>query len=220
MPFLTEELWHRLPQRPGARSISLERFPEPHATWHRRRSRTASRAAARGHRRRAQHPRGIEARPETPGGRGFLRSRDSAVRTLVEQQPRRRFCASPTLSGLHLSTERLDPNAGPVRSTSRIRSAHRLRRRGGHASRAGASSQRKRPPRARSDVEAKSAGRRSTFRSRAPAEIVRQLEATFAERRTELDKVSSGLRNSKRPPTLRRRHNPRAAHTTTCLLAS
>jgi valyl-tRNA synthetase len=31
MPFLTEELWHQLPQRTGARSIALDRFPEPHA---------------------------------------------------------------------------------------------------------------------------------------------------------------------------------------------
>src|SRR5258708_1292276 len=30
MPFLTEELWYQLPQRSGARSIALERFPEPH----------------------------------------------------------------------------------------------------------------------------------------------------------------------------------------------
>ena len=29
MPFLTEELWHRLPQPAGARSIALDRFPEP-----------------------------------------------------------------------------------------------------------------------------------------------------------------------------------------------
>src|SRR5580698_2319691 len=29
MPFLTEELWHKLPQPDGARSIALDRFPEP-----------------------------------------------------------------------------------------------------------------------------------------------------------------------------------------------
>src|SRR5271169_3074914 len=29
MPFLTEELWHQLPQPVGARSIALDRFPEP-----------------------------------------------------------------------------------------------------------------------------------------------------------------------------------------------
>jgi valyl-tRNA synthetase len=33
MPFLTEELWHRLPQPEGARSIALDRFPEPPGTW-------------------------------------------------------------------------------------------------------------------------------------------------------------------------------------------
>ncbi len=33
MPFLTEELWHRLPQREGARSIALDRFPEPIKKW-------------------------------------------------------------------------------------------------------------------------------------------------------------------------------------------
>jgi valyl-tRNA synthetase len=33
MPFLTEELWHRLPQRQGARSIALDKFPESRARW-------------------------------------------------------------------------------------------------------------------------------------------------------------------------------------------
>jgi len=31
MPFITEELWHQLPQKDGVRSIALDRFPEPHA---------------------------------------------------------------------------------------------------------------------------------------------------------------------------------------------
>ena len=33
MPFLTEELWHRLPQPEGARSIALDKFPESRAHW-------------------------------------------------------------------------------------------------------------------------------------------------------------------------------------------
>ena len=33
MPFLTEELWHRLPQPSGARSIALDKFPEPRPNW-------------------------------------------------------------------------------------------------------------------------------------------------------------------------------------------
>jgi len=33
MPFLTEELWHQLPQRAGAKSIALARYPEAREEW-------------------------------------------------------------------------------------------------------------------------------------------------------------------------------------------
>ena len=33
MPFLTEELWHKLPQKTGAKSIALDSFPEARDTW-------------------------------------------------------------------------------------------------------------------------------------------------------------------------------------------
>jgi len=33
MPFLTEELWHQLPQKKGAKSIALDRFPEVEPRW-------------------------------------------------------------------------------------------------------------------------------------------------------------------------------------------
>ena len=33
MPFLTEELWHKLPQPAGARSIALDHFPEARKEW-------------------------------------------------------------------------------------------------------------------------------------------------------------------------------------------
>jgi valyl-tRNA synthetase len=33
MPFLTEELWHQLPQKAGAKSIALDRFPEAQDRW-------------------------------------------------------------------------------------------------------------------------------------------------------------------------------------------
>ena len=49
MPFITEELWHQLPQREGARSIALDRFPEPHAERIDDCGRRASRAAAGDH---------------------------------------------------------------------------------------------------------------------------------------------------------------------------
>ena len=33
MPFLTEELWHQLPQKDGAKSIALDRYPESRPAW-------------------------------------------------------------------------------------------------------------------------------------------------------------------------------------------
>jgi len=33
MPFITEELWHQLPQRQGAKSIALDSFPEARSEW-------------------------------------------------------------------------------------------------------------------------------------------------------------------------------------------
>jgi len=33
MPFLTEELWHQLPQKPGAKSVALDQYPEARAAW-------------------------------------------------------------------------------------------------------------------------------------------------------------------------------------------
>jgi valyl-tRNA synthetase len=33
MPFLTEELWHQLPQEPGTKSIALDKFPVPQGSW-------------------------------------------------------------------------------------------------------------------------------------------------------------------------------------------
>ena len=33
MPFLTEELWHQLPQRAGAKSIALDTYPEARTEW-------------------------------------------------------------------------------------------------------------------------------------------------------------------------------------------
>jgi valyl-tRNA synthetase len=33
MPFLTEELWHQLPQKEGAKSIALDSYPTPQESW-------------------------------------------------------------------------------------------------------------------------------------------------------------------------------------------
>jgi valyl-tRNA synthetase len=33
MPFITEELWHQFPQKPGSQSIALDTYPEARADW-------------------------------------------------------------------------------------------------------------------------------------------------------------------------------------------
>ncbi|HXY23599.1 MAG TPA: valine--tRNA ligase, partial [Candidatus Acidoferrum sp.] len=38
MPFLTEELWHQLPQKNGAKSVALDQFPEAEPRWKNSRS--------------------------------------------------------------------------------------------------------------------------------------------------------------------------------------
>ncbi len=193
MPFLTEELWHQLPQRPGARSIALERFPEAASrSWRGRRGRPPGRASAGNDRRRAQHSRGNEARPEAPRGRRLSPAADAAVRALVESN-RDVVLRLASLSEFAYV-------GGSPRSARGTRARHlrnltcasltatlwtrRLSWR--------ACAKKKNGSRATSTPR-KNRLADQTFRSRAPAEIVRQLEATFAERHVEFDKVSERL---------------------------
>jgi valyl-tRNA synthetase len=97
-----------------------------------------------------------------------------------------------TLSDLRFSDAKLDPGSGPVRSTPQFD----LRIAYGDTVELGAElvRQRKEKERLARDVESKQSRLADeTFRSRAPAEVVRQLEATLAERRIELEKVTERL---------------------------
>jgi len=195
MPFLTEELWHRLPQGsaaadPAKRSIALQPFPQPPAKW---------------------------ADPEADGDVLLLQELIAAARNVrgeLKLDPKRRVAAdfspaSPAvrelveqnrdvilrlgaLSDLRLAAGRLDPAAGPVRSTAQFE----LRIAYGETVDLGAELLRLRKDRERLARDLESKQNRladETFRSRAPAEVVRQLEATLAERRIEFDKVSERL---------------------------
>ena len=205
MPFLTEELWHRLPQRPGALSISLERFPEPLEKW---RDPDADRqvallqeviAAARNIRSE------LKLDPKRRVAADFFAASDE-VRALVEGN-RDVVLRLAALSGLHMSPTHLDPNAGPVRATAQfdLRIAYGAALSGNATVtgtltgsitglRAELARLRKEKERLGRDLDAKKNRLADdAFRSRAPADIVRQMEATFAERRVELEKVSERL---------------------------
>jgi len=190
MPFLTEELWHRLPQRAQARSIALEHFPDPPASW--RDTEAEGQVAllqeiiAAARNVRAE----MKIDPRRPVA-ADMSSPDTAVRSTVEQN-RDAIMRLAILSDLHVAAQRVDSPNGTVRATARfdLRITH------GETLDVPAELARlaKEKDRLERDIESKR-GRLSdeTFRSKAPAKIVQQMEATVEERRVELGKVIERL---------------------------
>ena len=116
MPFLTEELWHQLPQTDGARSIALAQFPTPTAAWI---DESAERdmtqlqeiiAAARNLR--AE----LKLDPRKPMEANFFAA-SANLRTLIEANigTVKQFAA---LSAVSFLDARMNPGDGPLRSTS------------------------------------------------------------------------------------------------------
>jgi valyl-tRNA synthetase len=189
MPFLTEELWHRLPQREGARSIAVEAFPEPPAAW--------KDAEAEEKMTTLQEiivaSRNIQAEMKIDSKRRVttqVYTATASAAVLIDQNSD--VMQRLARSEMQRSVQPLDSTSGSIRSTSQadVRIAHvdavdvpaemaRLR---------------KEKDRLERDIESKNnrlADR--NFRSRAPAEVVRQMETTLADRRGELDKLNERL---------------------------
>jgi len=190
MPFLTEELWHRLPQRAGARSIALEKFPDPPASWRDAEAEDQVAllqeliVAARNVR--AE----MKIDPKRPVA-ADISSPDAAVRSTVAQN-RDAIVRLAILSDLHLSAQRVDSPDGTLRATARfdLRITH------GETLDVPAELARlaKEKDRLERDIESKRARLSDdSFRSKAPAKIVQQMEATLEERRVELGKVIERL---------------------------
>src|SRR6266852_2469468 len=114
-PFLTEELWHQLPQRADAKSIALDRFPEVRAKW--------KNAAAQKEFGLIQEVitslRNMRAEMKLDAKRKVAAdyiAQNPYVRDLIQAniEPIRRLA---TLSEFRLSTTGLDPAVGVMRST-------------------------------------------------------------------------------------------------------
>ena len=197
MPFLTEELWHKLPQRAGAKSIALERFPGGRPEWV---DDAAERemgllqeiiAAARNIRAdlKLDQKRPVAAELSTP---------DPAVRVLVEANldAVRRLAV---LSAIEFVVERLAASGGVIRSTPRFD----LRIAYGEAVdvQAEIARLRKETDRLAKDIESKQTRLADqAFRSRAPQEIVRGLESTVRERQVEYQKLIERLTQLEKTP--------------------
>ena len=189
MPFLTEELWHRLPQKAAAKSIALDLFPEARVDWKNAKALsdvaliqevvTALRTI------RAE----LKLDPKKKVQAEFSAG-DAVARDLIEanQAAIERFAA---LSGLRVTSERLQGD-GMTRSTSafdlRIPFTEivnpqveiaRLSKEIEGLQKAIASKERQLGD--------------ETFRSRAPEKIIKGLETTLAEQRIELRKLQERL---------------------------
>ncbi len=191
MPFLTEELWHQLPQKSGTKSIALDSFPEAHERW--------------------KNPKAI-------GDVEAIQEVVTAIRTIraeLKLDPKKRvaadFSTSDGRAGGLIQTNRgtierfavlselrivphqqFDAKSGAVRSTATfdVRIAYsdtvdvaaektRLKKEIEGLQKAIASKERQLGD--------------ETFRSRAPEKIIKGLEATLAEQRIELQKLQDRL---------------------------
>jgi valyl-tRNA synthetase len=191
MPFLTEELWHRLPQPAGARSIALDKFPQPRANWiddsAEKEFTTLQEIITAARNIRAEMK--IDQKRKIPAD---FSSSDSAIRKLTEQnaEPLARLA---TLSALNISSNPLDDAGAAVRSTSQFD----LRIAYGDAidKDVEVARLRKEIDRLAKDIESKK-GRLGdeTFLNKAPAKIVEDLKTTLAGREIEHQKLQDRLK--------------------------
>jgi valyl-tRNA synthetase len=191
MPFLTEELWHKLPQPEGARSIALDRFPEARKEWHEAAAETDMIliqeiiVAARNIRAEMKIDQKRKVTAE-------LSSADTAVRRLVEQNLDA-LARLAVLSDIRVSSGALNSEGAAVRSAAKFD----LRIAYGEAmdKPAEIAKVQKEAERLSKDIESKKARLADeTFTSKAPAKVVDDFKATLARRELEHQKLVDRLK--------------------------
>ncbi|MGC2464326.1 MAG: class I tRNA ligase family protein, partial [Candidatus Acidiferrum sp.] len=189
MPFLTEELWHQLPQAAGAKSIALDQYPEARTKW--------TNPGALDEFELLQYLitsiRNIRAEQKIEPRKKIateLLCRDQAVRELVERN-RETILRIASLSDLQVISGKLGVG-GAIRSTPRfdVRVAY--------ADVVDIDGERARLKKELEGLQKAVTSKESqlgneTFRSRAPEKIIRGLEATLAEQRIEMQKIVERL---------------------------
>jgi valyl-tRNA synthetase len=195
MPFLTEELWHRLPQPEGAKSIALDRFPEPSQEWASTKLEGLLTSPTERHMARLQEiivaARNIRAEMKIDQKKKVaadFSTKDAHLRALVEQnlEPITRLA---TLSDLRISSEKLDPTSAAVRSTADFD----LRIAYGDAIDKNAEIAKidKEIDRLTKDIDSKRARLADeAFTSKAPAKVLDQFKSTLEAREIELAKLT------------------------------
>jgi valyl-tRNA synthetase len=190
MPFLTEELWHQLPQSANAKSIALSDYPQVAARWKKDKAREEFALLQNV----ITELRDIRAQmkldPKKKVAAEFS-SPEARVRQLVAGNlaPVLRLAI---LAELKISSEHLAQSGGAVRSTARF--DVKIAYAGAADLGAEMARLRKETERLSKDIASKEHQLADeTFRQRAPENIVKGIEATLAERRVELSKLTQRL---------------------------
>src|SRR3984893_2691146 len=195
MPFITEELWHQLPQRAGAKSIALDLFPEARTEWKNAQAleQFSLIQDVIGELRNIRAEMKLEPKKKVAAE---FSSSDERARHAIESS-RDGILRLAALSELKVGAERLPQSGGAVRSTALfdVRIAYVAETIDVAAEAARLRKQIEGLEKAMAAKEKQLAD--TTFRSRAPEKVVRGLEATLAEQTTELQKLRSRLEELK-----------------------
>ncbi|HVH70013.1 MAG TPA: valine--tRNA ligase, partial [Candidatus Dormibacteraeota bacterium] len=194
MPFLTEELWHQLPQAAGAKSIALNHFPEAVVRWN---NADALQEVAQIQ----------EVVTTLRAMRAEFRQLDAKKKVLAELSTSSRAMSDliqanrdaverfAVLSELRIIPKnQFDGKSGAVRSTASFDA------RIAYSEAIDAGAERARLKKEIEGLRKAIASKEKqladeTFRARAPEKIVKGLEATLAEQRVELEKLEKRLKD-------------------------
>ena len=189
MPFITEELWHMLPQREGATSIALQPYPESKEAWKNVDAELAvqllKEVASRDRNARAEQK--IDPRKE---GRTLVVTDNPNYKEAIEKHSELLFAV--TRSRIHVVTGPLEPSAGTISPSAHFDLQIPY---GDGADRAAEIARlRKQADRLARDIESKKSRLADeAFLSKAPPKIVADLKATLAERIIEHQKLLDRL---------------------------
>jgi valyl-tRNA synthetase len=192
MPFLTEELWHQLPQKAGAKSIALDRYPEAGASW-----KNAEALREFGMMQEViQSLRTIRSGMKLDKKKvaAEFSSADAGARAVVEAN-REGITRLTFLKELLVLEGKLPEGGGGVRSTAafdiRIPYAAETVDTAGEVARLKKESEGLEKAIASKEKQLGN----ETFRSKAPEHIITQMEETLAGQKVELRKVQEQLRS-------------------------
>jgi valyl-tRNA synthetase len=192
MPFLTEELWHQLPQKAEAKSVALDSYPSPLEAW-------KDAQAVREYslvQEIIQALRTIRAEmkmdPKRKAAAEFF-SGNKGARVVIEAN-KEGILRLAVLSEFSVLSEKPPEGGGGMRSTAQfdVRIPYTAETVDVAAERARLKKEIEGLQKAIASKEAQLGS--DTFRSRAPEKIIKQMEGALNEQRTELNKLLERLK--------------------------